>query len=67
VFCIREVQGVHTCLMKMSTALVFVYIPCHVEVRFGLQKAGFLNTAVARKTSEFVCLKLASVAYNCAI
>jgi hypothetical protein len=54
----ENVEGICLCLHSL---------PRRKELRFDLQRAGFLSTAVATKTFEFVCLKLASVAYNCAI
>ena len=50
-----------------GTCLCLHFLPRRKELLFVLQKAGVLSTAVATKTFEFVWLKLASVAYNCAI
>jgi hypothetical protein len=49
-----------------GTCLCLQSLPRRKKLRFDLQKAGFLSTAVATETFEFVCLKLASVVCNCA-
>ena len=54
----ENVGGICLCLQTL---------PRRKEMLFDLQKAGFLSTAVTTETLEFVCLKLASVACNCAI